>query len=49
MALNPSSQAVSCPCNYTAKQVLYCHGQPVTLENGTLTMAGESAAFLLVE
>ena len=49
VALNPSSQAVSCPCNYTAKQVLYCHGQPVTLENGTLTMAGESAAFLLVE
>ena len=49
VALNPSSQAVSCPCNYTAKQVMYCHGQPVTLENGTLTMAGESAAFLLVE
>ena len=49
VVLNPSSQAVSCPCNYTAKQVLYCHGQPVTLENGTLTMAGESAAFLLVE
>ena len=49
VALNPSSQAVSCPCNYAAKQVLYCHGQPVTLENGTLTMAGESAAFLLVE
>ena len=49
VALNPSSQAVSCPCNYTAKQVLYCHGQPVRLENGTLTMAGESAAFLLVE
>ena len=49
VALNPSSQAVSCPCNYTGKQVLYCHGQPVTLENGTLTMAGESAAFLLVE
>lgn len=49
VALNPGAKQVSCPCACTAAQQLYCHGGPVTLENGTLTMAGESAAFLQVQ
>lgn len=49
VALNPAAHTVTCPCPHTAKAVLYQHGGPATLENGTLTMPGESAAFLAVE
>lgn len=49
VALNPAARTVTCPCPHTAKAVLYQHGGPATLENGTLTMPGESAVFLAVE
>ena len=49
MALNPAARTVTCPCPHTAKAVLYQHGGPALLENGTLTMPGESAVFLAVE
>ena len=49
VALNPAARPVTCPCPHTAKAVLYQHGGPALLENGTLTMPGESAVFLAVE
>ena len=49
VALNPAARSVSCPCPYRASRVLYALGQSARLENGALTMAGESAVFFVVE
>ena len=38
----------SCPCAFTARQVLYAHGQAAALADGVLQMAGESATFIEV-
>ena len=48
VALNPSAKPASCPCAFTAKQVLYAHGQAAALAGGVLQMAGESATFIEV-
>lgn len=48
VALNPSAKPASCPCAFTAKQVLYAHGQAAALADGVLQMAGESATFIEV-
>ena len=49
VALNPAARTVRCPCPYTGKAELYRHGGAATLENGVLTMDGETAAYLTVE
>ena len=48
VALNPSAKPASCPCAFTARQVLYAHGQAAALADGVLQMAGESATFIEV-
>ena len=49
VALNPAARTVSCPCPYQARATLYAHGAAAVLENGTLTMPGESAVFWQVQ
>ncbi len=48
VAVNPSSEDVSCPCPYEMKEKIYGFGKDIRIENGTLFMSGQSAGFVLV-
>ena len=47
IALNPSAKEACCPCPYNMGEVIYALGKDITIENGMLHIAGESAAFIV--
>ena len=48
VALNPSSESVSCQCPYKVKEIIYNIGGEIKTEDGILSIPGESAFFAVV-